>query len=121
MSFDGTYAISVFTGNGEKKDRFTIKTTGGRVTGIFNSAEMGPLPFSDVKVSGNTVEWTLYFSPPQGGRPLGGAPPTGGPPGDAPPEPMKIPFRVTFKGEKVTGKLSMAGDTPFDVKGEKVS
>lgn len=123
MSFDGTYAVSVFTGRGEKKDRFTIETIGDRVTGTYYSSEMGLLPFSDVQVDGNTVEWALYFNPPPGaGGPTPGiTPPEGvsqaGPPPDGP---MKIPFKVTFNGDKVTGKLSMAGDTPFDVVGEKV-
>jgi hypothetical protein len=126
MALDGTYKISVFTGRGEMKDQFTIKTSGNTLTGTYMSEQMGTLPFKDVKVSGNTVEWTLYFAgPPGGGAPPAGGPPAGAPPAGGPPpnlpNPMKIPFKVTFAGKKVTGKLSMAGDTPFDVKGEKVA
>lgn len=101
MAVDGTYDITVYTPRGEKNDRIVIKEEGNKLTGRYSGPEMGELPI-DGTVSGNEVAWTLRVTLDSG-------------------QEMRIPFRLNIDGDTVTGKLSMEGDTPFDVKGKRVS
>jgi len=105
MVLDGTYDISFLTSHGEAKDKFTIKTSGQTLTGIYTSEALGTLPFKYVKVNGNNVEWTLYFAGPnKGNRP-----------------PENIVFNITFEGNKFNGKVITISDPPFEAWGVKVS
>ena len=101
MAIDGTYNITVHTPRGQKEDQIVLKTDGTTLSGNYISSEMGELPINGT-VNGNELQWTLIYKPEPGGE-------------------MKIPFKITIDGDKVTGKLSMEGDTPFDVVGERVS
>ena len=102
MALDGTYEVHVFTGHGEKSDRFVLTTENGIIEGIYKSKEMGDLPFKDLKIECNLLSWHLVYGGPDGKE-------------------MKIPFSVTIQDNQVKGKLSMAGDTPFEITGEKIA
>jgi len=82
-------------------------------------------------MNGNEVEWTLPVSGgPPPGSPAGGTPPgtlfSGGPPpgasagGGPGPGSMKLPFKVTIVGNKLTGKVFGAGGAS-EVHGERIS
>jgi hypothetical protein len=104
MTFDGTYDVFLFTSHGEAKDKCIISMSDQTITGIYSSEALGNLPLKYVKVDGNHVEWTLYFSGPnKGSRP-----------------PENIIFDVIFEDNQFTGKVLTISDPPFNVKGIKV-
>jgi len=88
MAIDGTYNLTVNTPMGAQQSQVILKTEGNTLTGT-QSGSSGVETIKDGKVSGNEAEWSIMTSTPFG--------------------PIKLEFKLTFSGNKVTGQAV----TPF--------
>jgi len=101
MSIYGIYKLRVLSPLGWSTDVLTIKQSGNSISGSYYSPPIGTLPLSEVKVNGEEIQFQLLLKGPTGQ--------------------MKVPFLVNIEGDKITGKMPMEGNTPYEITGERIS
>lgn len=98
MTVDGTYSIKQSTPHGERSSKLTLKTDGDSLSGTYEGPQ-GEQPFSGGKVSGNDVAWSLQTSSPMGE--------------------MKLDFKGTVIGDKISGQVQMGSFGSSDFEGTR--
>jgi hypothetical protein len=82
MAADGTYNITLTTPMGPQQARLTLKSDGGSLSGVYESA-MGLEEFSGGVVDGNRCEWSTTARTPMG--------------------PLKLKVSAAVDGDKISG------------------
>ena len=98
MTVDGTYNIKQSTPHGERSSKLTLKTDGDSLSGIYEGPQ-GEQPFSGGTVSGNDVAWSVQMSSPMGE--------------------MKLDFKGTVIGDKISGQVQMGSFGSSDFEGTR--
>jgi len=94
MAIDGTYNLRVNTPMGVQESKVTLKTDGNSLSGT-QIDSMGESEVRDGKVSGDEAQWSIETTSPFG--------------------PLKIEFKVTIKGDKITGQaITPFGPSPVE-------
>jgi len=88
MAIDGTYNVKVNTPMGVQESKLTLKTDGDSLSGT-QIGSTGEETIMDGKVNGDEVQWSISTTTPIG--------------------PIKLDFKVTISGDKMTGQAV----TPF--------
>jgi hypothetical protein len=93
MSIDGSWEVSMNTPMGEQRGTLTLKADGNALSGKVETA-MGSEVFTNGKVSGNNLEWSIDISKPM---------------------PMTLNFKTTVEGDSMSGNvgLGMFGSAPL--------
>ena len=98
MTVDGAYTITQNTPHGERSSKLTLKTDGGSLSGAYEGPQ-GEQPFSGGTVSGNEVAWSVQISSPMGE--------------------MKLDFKGTVIGDKISGQVQMGSFGSSDFQGTR--
>ena len=99
MTVDGTYNIKQSTPHGERSSKLTLKTDGNSLSGTYEGPQ-DEQPFSEGTVSGNDVAWSVQMSSPMGE--------------------MKLDFKGTVIGDKISGQVQMGSFGSSDFQGTRV-
>lgn len=96
MSIEGDWEISMNTPMGEQKATVTLVASGNVLSGKM-AAAMGSEEFTDGKIDGNNLEWSVAISQPM---------------------PMTLTFNATVNGDEMTGDVALGsfGKAPLSGK-----
>jgi hypothetical protein len=98
MAIDGRYYITIHTAIGDQQNKLTIQTTGNVLTGVSENSMSGTTRLENGKINGNELTWTQNSKMPMGT--------------------LKLEFRCTVDGNKISGKATSVYGTTL-VEGTK--
>jgi hypothetical protein len=99
MPVDGTYHITLGTGQGEQPGTLTLESAGTALSGSFTGPQ-GTQAFDGGSVSGNEVKWSATVSSGMGE--------------------MTIDFDGVVDGDDIVGSLQIRGSFGYPFKGSRV-
>jgi hypothetical protein len=98
MAVDGTYNVEIASPMGKQAGKLTLKAAGKALSGSY-AGPRGEQAFSGGTVDGNNVAWSIQVSGPMGQ--------------------MKLDFKGTVSGDKLSGKVQLGSFGSADFTGTR--